>query len=111
MWGGLVLIGGLSAAHAGIDASGKVAATSPSDALAQCKAIGLSACPEPFDPVLPDPKVMLTWDQKTRVIGFRNTYRQYQGDVFHTLGAKPLPLPLAPRQNAARSLQHGRACV
>jgi len=26
---------------------------------------------------LPDPAHMLSWDQHTRVIGFRNTYRQY----------------------------------
>lgn len=97
MCGGLVLISGLSTAHAGADAtSNSAAAALPSGAPAQCHAIGLSTCPEPFDPVLPDPKDMLTWDQKTRVIGFRNTYRQYHGDVFHTLGAKPLPLPPAP---------------
>jgi len=93
--GGPALIGGLSAAHAG-GASRSTVAAAPSDALTQCRAIGLSTCPEPFDPVLPDPKDMLSWDQKTRVIGFRNSYRQYHGDVFHTLGAKALPLPPAP---------------
>ena len=39
---------------------------------------------------------MLTWDEETRVIGFRNTYRLYPGDVFHTLGGTPHPLPPAP---------------
>ncbi len=57
--------------------------------------MGLSTCPIPFDPVLPSPRDMLTWDQRTRVIGFRNTYRMYAGDVFHTRGATPWPLPPA----------------
>ncbi len=35
---------------------------------------------------------MLTWGQQTRAVGFRNGYRLYQADVFHTLGAKPYPL-------------------
>jgi CubicO group peptidase (beta-lactamase class C family) len=36
---------------------------------------------------------MLTWNQTTRIVGFRNTYRLYQGDAFHTLGAPPYRLP------------------
>lgn len=63
--------------------------------LAQCAAIGLSACPQPFDATMPPPSTMLQWDQATRLIGFRNTYRQYPGDVFHTGGATPFPLPPA----------------
>jgi CubicO group peptidase (beta-lactamase class C family) len=65
-----------------------------SDSL-QCQAIGLSACPQPFDAILPPAEKMLSWDQESRVIGFRNTYRLYQGDVFRTLGGKPYPLPPA----------------
>lgn len=61
----------------------------------ECTQLGLSSCPIPFDKNLPDPKKMLTWDQKTRVVGFRNTYRMYAGDVFKTLGATPYPLPKA----------------
>ncbi len=62
---------------------------------AACTALGLSACPRPFDAVLPSAADMLTWDQPTRVIGFRNTYRLYQGDVFRTRGGKVQPLPPA----------------
>ncbi len=60
-----------------------------------CAALGLASCPQPFDAAIPAPASMLQWDQKTRVIGFRNTYRQYPGDVFHTRGAEPYPLPRA----------------
>jgi CubicO group peptidase (beta-lactamase class C family) len=53
---------------------------------------------------------MLRWDQHTRVIGFRNTYRLYPGDVFHTLGATAYPLPPAPGQMPALHYQlDGRA--
>ncbi len=58
--------------------------------------MGLSACPQPFDTVLPAAKDMLSWDQDSRVVGFRNTYRLYHGDVFRTLGGKPYPLPPSP---------------
>jgi len=57
--------------------------------------MGLSECPRPFDAVLPEAADMLTWDPASRVIGFRNTYRLYRGDVFHTQGAEPYPLPAA----------------
>jgi len=67
----------------------------PDRALAECRAIGLSTCPQPFDATLPPPSSMLQWDPATRLIGFRNTYRQYDGDVFHTRGAAPYPLPTA----------------
>jgi CubicO group peptidase (beta-lactamase class C family) len=49
----------------------------------QCRALGLPRCPVPFDAVLPPAKDMLTWSQSERVVGFRNTYRQYPADVFH----------------------------
>jgi len=65
------------------------------DANAQCLALGLSACPLPFDAELPPPKDMLTWTPAQRVVGFRNTYRLYRGDVFHARGA-PLALPSVP---------------
>ena len=63
--------------------------------LEQCQAIGLTRCPRPFDAVLPQPADMLSWDRQSRVVGFRNTYRLYAGDVFHTLGATTYPLPSA----------------
>lgn len=60
-----------------------------------CGVPGLKTCPQPFDKTLPAAKDMLNWDQATRVVGFRNTYRLYGGDVFSTQGAKPFPLPEA----------------
>ncbi|HGM5578630.1 TPA: serine hydrolase domain-containing protein [Pseudomonas putida] len=60
-----------------------------------CGVPGLAQCPQPFDQQLPAAKDMLTWDQATRVVGFRNTYRMYEGDVFATRGAAPFPLPAA----------------
>jgi CubicO group peptidase (beta-lactamase class C family) len=36
---------------------------------------------------------MLIWSQEQRVVGFRNTYRQYPGDVFHADPGHVLPLP------------------
>ncbi|MFK3775280.1 serine hydrolase domain-containing protein [Pseudomonas sp. NPDC089406] len=57
-----------------------------------CGVPGLERCPQPFDKVLPAAKDMLTWDQATRAVGFRNTYRMYHGDVFTNEGAKPYPL-------------------
>lgn len=47
-----------------------------------CDGVMLSSCPTPQDKTLPDPKDMLNWDQTARVIGFRNDYRNYAGDVF-----------------------------
>jgi CubicO group peptidase (beta-lactamase class C family) len=51
--------------------------------LESCRKIGLSSCPMPFDAVVPAAKDMLVWNQADRVVGFRNTYRQYRADVFH----------------------------
>ncbi|WP_194790755.1 serine hydrolase domain-containing protein [Pseudomonas sp. UFMG81] len=65
------------------------------DTRGPCGVPGLEPCPQPFDKVLPAAKDMLSWDQDTRVVGFRNTYRLYEGDVFSTHGAKPYPLPTA----------------
>jgi CubicO group peptidase (beta-lactamase class C family) len=60
----------------------------------QCLALGLSACPLPFDAELPPPQDLLRWTPAQRVVGFRNSYRLYQGDVFHASGT-PLALPAA----------------
>ncbi len=62
---------------------------------AQCQLLGLSTCPQPFDAVLPAAETMLSWDQRSRIIGFRNTYRLYPGDVFRTRGGTAYPLPAA----------------
>ncbi|NUT79070.1 serine hydrolase [Pseudomonas sp. C1C7] len=68
-------------------------AAQAADAGSPCGVPGLQTCPQPFDTVLPAAKDMLTWNQADRVVGFRNTYRLYQGDVFASHGAKPYPLP------------------
>ena len=74
-----------------------------SPAMAACEGTELSACPAPFDTTLPDTKTMLTWDQAERVIGFRNDYRNYQGDVFHH--GKSVPLVTAEKPLTQASYQ------
>lgn len=56
-----------------------------------CHSLKLAVCPAPTDTQLPDVKNMLTWDQQQRVVGFRNDYRSYEGDVFKAGKAKPIP--------------------
>ena len=57
--------------------------------------VGLTVCPQPFDAVLPPAAEMLNWDQRSRVVGFRNTWRLYPGDVFHANSTQAYPLPPA----------------
>lgn len=59
-------------------------------AMAACAGTDLNACPAPFDSKLPDTHSMLTWSQADRVVGFRNDYRNYAGDVFRHGKATPL---------------------
>lgn len=59
-------------------------------AMAACNGTVLDTCPAPFDTKLPDVHTMLTWSQADRVVGFRNDYRNYAGDVFHHGNASPL---------------------
>lgn len=73
-------------------------AAQAADSKGPCGVPGLEPCPQPFDKVLPAPKDMLTWDQATRVVGFRNTYRMYHGDVFSNQGAKPYLLTEASKK-------------
>lgn len=63
----------------------------------RCDDIGLASCPEPVDAELPPPHDMLTWTPEQRVVGFRNTYRLYPGDVFHTRTSSAQPLSAAKR--------------
>ncbi|CAI3956651.1 serine hydrolase [Commensalibacter papalotli (ex Botero et al. 2024)] len=51
-------------------------------------------CPAVVDKKLPAVKDMLTWDQQQRVIGFRNDYRSYKGDVFKAGNPQHLPKAL-----------------
>ncbi|NRN13448.1 MULTISPECIES: serine hydrolase domain-containing protein [Serratia] len=70
-------------------------------ALAACAGTELSVCPAPFDAQLPDTHKMLTWSQSDRVVGFRNDYRNYAGDVFHHGNATPLPAAAKPLTDAS----------
>ncbi|BDJ17904.1 MULTISPECIES: serine hydrolase domain-containing protein [Enterobacter] len=58
--------------------------------MAACNGTDLTTCPTPFDARLPDAHTMLTWSQADRVVGFRNDYRNYAGDVFRHGNATPL---------------------
>lgn len=58
--------------------------------MAACHGTDLNQCPAPFDATLPDTHSMLTWSQADRVVGFRNDYRNYAGDVFRHGKATPL---------------------
>jgi CubicO group peptidase (beta-lactamase class C family) len=62
-----------------------------------CAGWGLSACPQPYDARIPDPKDMLVWSQPERVVGFRNTFRMYGGDAFHVGEGRTYPLPRSRR--------------
>ncbi len=59
-----------------------------------CRRLGLSVCPTPVDTALPDARTMLSWGQAERVIGFRNDWRMYDGDVFKAKNPSALPLGL-----------------
>ncbi|HVW70552.1 MAG TPA: serine hydrolase [Steroidobacteraceae bacterium] len=98
----------LSLAAAAANTTSAAAIGSPDTNLATCREMGLRKCPTPFDAVLPEPKDMLTWSQDQRVIGFRNTYRQYKGDVFHADPAHVYPLPAAsaPLSSVHYSMDH-----
>ncbi|HEY2682332.1 MAG TPA: serine hydrolase [Steroidobacteraceae bacterium] len=61
-----------------------------------CEAMGLKHCPLPLDQELPAAADMLKWSQADRVIGFRNTYRQYAGDVFRADPGTKFALKPAP---------------
>lgn len=64
----------------------------------------LRTCPTPLDKNLPDVKDMLTWTPQQRVVGFRNDYRSYPGDIFRA--GKAVPLPTAHRNLAGVSYQY-----
>lgn len=73
----------------------------PSALAADCGGVRLESCPQPYDKTLPDTRHMLSWNQTDRVIGFRNDYRNYAGDVFRH--GESLPL-----QKADRALKTAR---
>jgi CubicO group peptidase (beta-lactamase class C family) len=93
------ILGGMAnfkilAAAAAAAVAGACGAFAAAPAQTRCAALGLTSCPDPYDAHVPDPKDMLIWTQPERVIGFRNTWRMYGGDVFHA-GSAPYPLPAA----------------
>lgn len=51
-------------------------------------------CPTIVDKNPPAVKNMLTWSQQDRVVGFRNDYRSYKGDVFKASHPQPIPRAL-----------------
>lgn len=76
--------------------AGVIGATAAPAVLAQqtqdCGGVILSTCPVPMDKSLPETKDMLSWDRVSRVIGFRNDYRNYSGDVFRHGQSTPFKL-------------------
>lgn len=58
-----------------------------------CKSLGLKDCPSPVDAQLPPAHDMLSWTAADRIVGFRNTYRLYDGSVFHPDSKHILALP------------------
>lgn len=47
---------------------------------------------------------MLTWNQQQRVVGFRNDWRSYRGDVFKA--SVPAPIPVAARDLSPLTNSH-----
>jgi CubicO group peptidase (beta-lactamase class C family) len=64
-------------------------------AVSDCHSLRLTACPTPVDVRLPAAQEMLSWQGEDRVVGLRNTWRLYPGDVFRTGRGRPSPLPHA----------------
>lgn len=60
-----------------------------------CYSLQLAACPAPFDPQIPAASQMLSWQGDDRIVGLRNTWRMYPGDVFRNGQAAGSPLPRA----------------
>jgi len=71
-------------AHASVDAPAS-----------DCFSLQLAECPAPFDAQIPAAGAMLSWQGEDRVVGLRNTWRMYPGDVFRTGHAAGSPLPRA----------------
>lgn len=62
-----------------------------------CFSLQLAECPAPFDPQLPAASEMLDWQGDDRIVGLRNTWRLYPGDVFHNGRHAASPLQRADR--------------
>jgi hypothetical protein len=90
-------LGKLTVAACCLSFAGAAGAAGANSLPSSCAELKLVVCPEPYDARIPDPKDMLVWTQPERVIGFRNTFRMYGGDVFHAGAGKAYPLPRAQR--------------
>lgn len=71
-----------------------------------CRELNLVDCPTPVDKQLPDPHDMLTWTAEQRVIGFRNTFRSYDGSVFHPDKKNILALPKLSKMITNNAIQY-----
>ena len=91
---------GLSLVLAGFTALQSSYAASP------CGVPQLTQCPEPLDKQLPDVKNMLKWNIEDRLIGFRNDYRAYPGDVFKHGTARPLKREIRDLSNATYTINN-----
>ncbi len=67
----------------------------PGQAGSDCYSLQLAECPTPFDTQLPDASEMLSWQGEDRIVGLRNTWRLYPGDVFRTGHQAASPLQRA----------------
>ena len=67
--------------------------TSHTFAQYDCKSLGLKDWPSPVDAQLPPAHDMLSWTAADRIVGFRNTYRLYDGSVFRPDSKHILALP------------------
>lgn len=63
--------------------------------ISDCQSLRLADCPLPLDVRLPAAREMLSWQGEERILGLRNTWRLYPGDVFRTGHGSPSPLPPA----------------
>ena len=67
----------------------------PAQAGSDCRTLELNDCPAPLDSQLPAAGQFLSWQGEDRVIGMRNIWRLYPGDVFRTGHQKASPLSRA----------------
>jgi CubicO group peptidase (beta-lactamase class C family) len=72
-----------------------LAHASPAPTGSDCYSLQLAECPTPFDEHLPDASALLSWQGEDRVVGLRNTWRLYPGDVFRTGHQAASPLQRA----------------
>ena len=50
--------------------------------LVACYGYMMHSCPEPVDKIIPDPQRRFSWSQSEKVVGSKNMYHLFAGDVF-----------------------------